>query len=109
MRCFPLFSGAATNHGCVLKERVRGVRSRHSTVLLSPRRSGSPRSFLILHSLVHQLFDAPIAQHHLHQRALRLSFLDISEGEFDGVEVETIVVGFGGMAVAPGVAARRLA
>ena len=70
---------------------------------------GSLGGFLVLRSLVHQLLDAPIAEHHLYQRALGLPFLDISEGELDGVEVKTVVVGFRRMTVTSGVTTRRLA
>lgn len=110
VRCFLLFSrGPTARPGGVLKRYVCHIRSNCDVALQRFRRGGSPGSFLILHPLVHQLFDAPITQHHLHQRALRLPFLGVSEGKFGSVEMETIVVGFGSMAMTPGVATCRLA
>ena len=109
VRCFPLASrGFPAGPRGVFGERVHNIRSCNVT-LLGFRRCGSLGSFLILLSLIHQLFDAPITQHHLHQRGLRLPFLDISKGKFDSVEVKTIVVGFGRIVIAPGIATRRLA
>ena len=70
---------------------------------------GSLGGFLVLRSLVHQLLDAPIAEHHLYQRALGLPFLSVGERKFDGVEMKTIVIEFWRMMAAPGVATRRLA
>jgi len=108
--CFPLFSWfPPVRLGYFLENHVCGTRFGYNVTLSSFRCSDSLSSSLFLRSLVHQLFDALITQHHLHQRALRLPFLDISEGEFDGVEMKTVVVGFWRMTVAPGVTTRRLA
>jgi hypothetical protein len=110
VRYLPLFSrGSTARPRDILEEHVYGIRCSRGVALLRSRCSGSLGGFLILHSLVHQLFDAPITQHNLHQRAFRLPLLGISEREFDSVKMETVVVGFGGMVMTPGVPTRRLA
>lgn len=93
----------------MLEGHVCSICPSHDIALSNFRRSGRLCDLLILRSLVHQLFDAPIAQHYLHQRALRFPFLDVGEGEFDSVEMKTIVVGFGRMMMTPCITARRLA
>jgi len=92
-----------------LQEPARSIHPRCNVACPGFRRSSGTGSFLILPSLIGQLLDTPIAQHHLNQRALRFSFLGICEGEFNGVEVIVIVIGFGGMTMTPSVTARILA
>ena len=89
---------------------VCGIRSgRYNVALSSFQCGGSLGSFLILRPLVHQLLDAPIAEHHLYQRTLGLPFLSVGERKFDGVEMKTIVIGLWRMMAASSVTTRRLA
>lgn len=108
--CFPLLPrGSPLRPRDTLEGRVHSVHSSHGFARHGFQRTSNPEGFLILRPLVHQLLGAPITQHHLHQCALRLPLLDVSEGEFDGVEMKAIVIGLGRVMVTPGVSTGRLA